>query len=563
MKQLAVVLIAILIAGCSGTVRDETKTNSLLISMRSWQLLQVALQNSPEKLRSAITEAGGVRLQPLNQEVISTANDSIELKSALNDLFMHTRNSTLLTDAEFKIINYSATGNDINLQNSFAVALTGFLLNPEFGCQQPIYAAYFERRYAGNHVAATPCATEVPFTVLSQENGSQILWIDPRRIKSIHLLFAGKSQSMASRFGHLALRLVICPKGETASDVCDANLFEHLVLGFRAHIDELTLDSIKALTGEYKAYLYANKFMDVYKEYAIDEFREIYSIPLQLDDAQREMMVRELAEIHWGFSGSYSFLTRNCATMMQNGLRASWPEFAMNDSMEDNYLRPDHLFEEIKSGPLADGSKLLSLEMAERYGYYFSSTRPIYESALKLVRAAMQKPDFTDIESYLKIQPVIRLRSCVNDVKYFSKISKDKYLREAQILLEEYATLRNERLLMVEGTKYLVQQNFVKKSDAIRSQLDEAHARVFDDCLVSPLNQRSSPMQNFGRIPDKQDLPDISRKPTLCHSPENRKLLHEVIAGIKDAESEQWNLLNDVSRYYSESIENVNFLKEM
>jgi hypothetical protein len=139
----------------------------------------------------------------------------------------------------------------------------------------------------------------------------------------------------------------------------------------------------------------------------------------------------------------------------------------------------------------------------------------------------------------------------------------DEHLREAQILLEEYATLRSERLLMVEGTKYLVEQDFVKKSDDIRSRLDEAHARVFDDCLFSPLNQRSSPMQNYGRIPGKQDMQNIPHQPTLCHLPQSRKLLHEVIAGIKDAKSEQWLLLNDISQYWSDSIENVKFMKEM
>ena len=415
MKLLAVVLIAVLMAGCSGIIRDEMKTNSSLISTNSWPLLQVALQNSSEELRRAIAGTEEGRLQSSNLKVISSTDNSTELQSELNNFLLHTHNPALLADAEFKIINYSATGDDDNLQTSFAATLTGYLLRPEFSCQQPLYAAYFKRRYTGNNVAAAPCATKVPFSILTQYDGSQIVWLDPGRVKSIHLVFAGKSPSMASRFGHLALRLVICPEGNTTAEACDANLFEHVVLGFRAHIDELSLDTIKALTGEYKAYLYANKFMDVYREYAIDEFRELYSIPLQLDDMQREMMVRELAEIHWGFAGSYSFLTRNCATMMQNGLRASWPEFAMNDSMEDDYLRPDSFFEAIKAGPLADGSKLISLEQAEREGHYFSSTKPIYESALDLVRAAMQKPGFTDIESYLEIQPATRLRSCVNE----------------------------------------------------------------------------------------------------------------------------------------------------
>jgi len=115
--------------------------------------------------------------------------------------------------------------------------------------------------------------------------------------------------------------------------------------------------------------------MDVYEEYSIGEFREIYSVPLRLDDARRELMVRELADIHWRYSGEYNFLTSNCTTMLQNALRTTWPEYALNDSLTGNYLRPDSLFEEIKPSVLFAGEKLASLDAAEREGHYFSSSR--------------------------------------------------------------------------------------------------------------------------------------------------------------------------------------------
>src|SRR5690606_31954573 len=208
-----------------------------------------------------------------------------------------------------------------------------------------------------------------------------------------------------------------------------------LVLGYRANVDELSLSIWKGLTGGYKAHLYASTFMDVYQEYAIDEFREVYSLPLQLSAEQRTQMVRELAEVHWRFSGPYQFINRNCGTMLQDALRVLWPEFARHPALQSARWRPDWFFENLSTTDIVRGDSLASLEAAERQGYFFPNTKSYYEKAVAVVSSAMQDPGFSTLEEFLAIPPPVRHLQREADAGFLQRLRLDTYLRDAQLML--------------------------------------------------------------------------------------------------------------------------------
>lgn len=562
MIRISVVLAALLCTGCAMAAKREAASAPAAISPTSWQQLQIDLRDTPVQLRRAIMLAGEARLPQAEHPLAGSIVEAQSSHALLVDIAAGSRDTMLQPDAEFHRLQDIVLGEERHQELPYAAALAGYLTQPDFDCRQPLYGRYFQRRYSAA-TGVSRCRDQVPFSVISRHDAAGVVWLDPKRVSSIHLLFAGKSQSMASRFGHLALRLVVCPEGKTSAAQCDTNLFEHLVLGYQAHIDELSLDTLKALTGDYKAYLFANRFMDVYQEYAIGEFREIYSLPLRLDDGQRELLVRELSELHWSFAGSYNFFTRNCATLLQNALRASWPEFAASDTLSSNFSRPDNLFEAIKSSSLTESERLASLEVAEREGYYFSSTRGFYQDALIEVRAQMKLPEFSDIDGYLGINPIKRRADRAADPQFLARLAADRHLLEAQIMLEEYALLRGERLLMIEGAKYLEQQDFAGRSDSIRAQLDAEHAKIFDECLLGPFKQYTNPIRRVSGIPDKSHLPAIPSPTSHCQSRQSSQLLHETIGMIQDAKSEQWQQLLAASHYLSECVTNINLLKDM
>lgn len=560
MSRVAIYLIASLLAGCAALspIRTEKAQH---ISLSSWQQLQNQLQDAPLEIRNAIADAAIGRLYTIDQTHVQGEVVSQDSRKLLVELLAHTQNPVLHQDAQFVKIQSVVHG--INSDNySYANAMADYLLQADYYCRQPKYAEYFHNRYSNNK-SIKACHSLVPISVLTRYEGEKIVWLDPKRVKEIHLLFASKSESLASRFGHVALRLVICPEGKTSKSDCDINLFEHLVLGFRAHIDELSLNTIKALNGNYKAYLFANSFMDVYKEYAIDEFRDIYSLPLLLDEVQREAIVRELIEIHWSYSGEYSFFSRNCATMLDGALKEVWPDFAADEKMKSGFIRPDSLFEALKSSQLSSGVNFEDVDTAEHDGHFFSSTRTFYDRALAEVNMAMKSKTSPNLDEYLSTPPLQRRQTRFEDANYSARLSSDTHLREAQIMLEEYAALRSMRLFMIAAAKYFDHPDFIRKAERLKAELDDAHSKVFEECLILPIRQRYRPTRRLAGIPSPSEVSALPNSKSTCKSIESGQLLKEVFSKLKDDDSEDWQLIRESSQYWSESIDNLNLLKKM
>lgn len=465
-------------------------------------------------------------------------------------------------DDGFSSVATVVVGDSAPTQQAYIDAMEGYREDPAYACRHPLYAAYFKKQGIPGR-AELPCVDNVPFVIQTPDEGAKVVWVNPARVRSVHLLFASKSPSLASQFGHVALRLVVCPESDSSAQACDANLAEHLVLSFQAHIDDYTLDTLKALRGDYQAHLFASRFMDTYEQYAIGEFREVYSLPLRIESEQRAALVRDLADVHWRFSGNYNFFTRNCATLLQDTLRVAWPDFANDELMKQRYLRPDEMFAALRASPLADGAAVASQTSAERDGYYFSSTRPFYEQALQHVRQRTQDPDFSSLEDYIGLLPIRRREAMASPV-YVKALADNPRTLEAQLMLEEYAVLHSERVLMGQAAQYLEEQDFLARSQSLRARLDEKQMEVFDKCLLQPLRQRSQPPRRLTGIPSTNDeFSDIAGASKLCTSEQSRKLLVDTIAAIEDKNSLQWQQLNRLARYRADSIENIVFLKQI
>lgn len=561
MKSIAVALVAALLAGCVSTSKLGIFDGSYLISFGALAQVQAVVQQGPVVLRRAIRDAAESRLHDGVAVELKSEKTPADVMATIADVVAHSQNRLLAPDAEFERLHGVLVGARQDPKTAYAQAVAEYVTQADFACRQPLYAHYLDRRYAAEQEGRTPCPTAVPLLILDRYENPKVIWLDPGRVKSIHLLFAGKSGSAASRFGHVALRLVVCPEGEASTDSCDANLFEHVVLGFQAQVDEFSLDTFRALTGGYRAYLFANRFMDVYEQYAIGEFRDVYSLPLRLNDAQREFMLRALTDIHWRYAGDYSFFTRNCATLLQHSLRAAWPEYAADEKLADGFLRPDHFYEALRASPLAEGERLSSLPVAEHDGYYFPSTQKFYRQALQEVRAAMSTPYFADLDAYWKADPVERRQRRDADPQFLMRLAADRHLREAQIMLEELAVLRGERRLLQAGMAYLEKQDFVGRADHLLFRLDEEHALAFNDCLLAQVREITNPLRRLNGIPSAIDIDDSVNSSSACNSARQKDLLREAIGMIGDTESEQWKRLDEASTYLSESIVNLEALK--
>lgn len=438
-------------------------------------------------------------------------------------------------------------------------------------CRQPLQYRYFYSRFAraaeaGNHAmpgtGAPACTEPVPFMVQTPKK-LETRWIDPSRVRAIHLVYAGKGKGSASRFGHVALQLIICPapdaaETEASDAACASNLREHLLLGFMAHVDTFEIDVLKGLSGDYRARLFASPFLDAYRGYAIDEFRELYSVPLKLSNSQRGIIIRELSQIHWQYSGEYSFFGNNCASLLQRALRALLPTKAGRPALHDKRIRPDQLFQALLHSGLLESEHINNKTEAEKQGYFFPSTRPYYAKAFTGLSRALENFTFPDLESYLATAPVQRAAMLMSE-KNNAVLEHDPHLGEAALILEELSLTREARRFSAGLAQMLSQSGMDKHPERFRARLDTAQQEVFDRCLLQPAKVLADPGPRHNGIPLPADIP-VSDAPFLsasCMEGDSPRQLKAVLTVLAKGNEKRWQAIDQAADNWRNTITTV------
>ncbi len=466
------------------------------------------------------------------------AQQQISSRQALVNILLQSSDKKLQPDPAFNKVRQLVSSGETEVFYAYADVLSRYLTSETFACREPSYYRYFNARYHREDHDYR-CAGDIPFNVVSQ-HGAKVRWLNPKRVSEIHLLFAGKGKGLMSKFGHVSLRLIVCPEHNVDQEVCDQNLYQHIVLGYRAHVDDFTIDAMKGVFGDYRAYLYANEFMDIYREYAIEEFREVYSLPLKLNQGQREELLRGLSEISWSYAGDYKFFTSNCSTLLQLALRSLWPEFSKNLQMNTLYWRPDNFFAALRTSELSDFNALEDLSAAEKKGFYFSSTEPIYNKALRVVAAAMQDPQFKTLDEYVNQNPVERYENALQDALYYQHLKQDVYLHGAQVLLEEFSVLQFQARTRSEMSNFFDKNKIADIERHMLSVLGRDEFNAFSACILKPVKAAVQPHKTTVGIPERAEIAANKESVFLCDSKENAVYLKKIGLELENIDPVSW-----------------------
>lgn len=285
-----------------------------------------------------------------------------------------------------------------NPQEFVAVNLEYFLLDPQYACRRPALADYLQTHFAWAPAHTQPCTTQLPYLNASLDTSPQALaWLDPQRIYQVHYLLAEPDESWAGRWGHSMLRLVICAPGRTPGPECLLDLEHHLVLSFRAFVDDVQLSSWDGLMGNYPSRLFLLPLQKVVDEYTQLELRGLSSVPLRLDAQARQRLAQQATALHWSYDGSYYFVSNNCAVETLKLLRSgsALPQLQSLDSQT-----PTGLLALLHARGLADLKPLQDRQAALRQGYYFDSYRERYNHMFEVLRRQLQIP-FARLEDWL------------------------------------------------------------------------------------------------------------------------------------------------------------------
>ena len=212
----------------------------------------------------------------------------------------------------------------VNIAESFAVNMEYFTMDPEFMCRKPSMFDYYKRLLGVDPFPNRKCDVS-NMVMMSSQQGYVPTELNANRVYRIDYLLASAGKGIMSGFGHSMFRIITCaperfdpitqrtiPATPFGKKCLEDKLF-HIVVSYRANVDDGKLDYWKGLTGGYPSMLFILNFSDVLDEYNRDELRDIMSYPLNLSTKEREEFVARVKEEHWNYRGAYKFINNNCA----------------------------------------------------------------------------------------------------------------------------------------------------------------------------------------------------------------------------------------------------------
>ena len=250
----------------------------------------------------------------------------------------------------------------VNSAESFAVNMEYFTMDAEYACRKPSLFNYYKKLLEMDPYPNRSCSLNRT-VMLSNAMGFVPVKIDLERIYRIDYLMAAPGKDLSSGFGHSMFRVVVCapervdliskktiPATPFGPRCLDDKLY-HLVISYRANVEDATLNYIKGIFGGYPSTLFVLSFADVLDEYNKDELRDVISYPLNLSNSEKNDFIDKVIEEHWNYRGSYKFFTNNCAVESQSLLRSS---LERSDLATTSSLTPNGVLEDLDQLQLTD-----------------------------------------------------------------------------------------------------------------------------------------------------------------------------------------------------------------
>ncbi len=345
----------------------------------------------------------------------------------------------------------------VNIAEAYAVNMEYFTMDSEFACRKPALFDYYKRSLEMDPYPNRQCAVNNT-VMMSTSSGFYPIKLDTSRVYRIDYLMAAPGKELSSGFGHSMFRIIICaperldpisnriiPATPYGKKCLEDKLF-HLVVSYRANVEDATLNYVKGLFGGYPSMLFILNFADVLDEYNGDELRDVVSYPLKLSSKDKSDFINKVLEEHWNYRGAYRFITNNCAVESFDLLKSS-----LDRSEEKNLhsLSPKGVLEDLDKLEfltIKNGSEelfkarteqlLLALKMA--YSHNLANAKKDKKALLKFIDESTISER---LRSFREFAAIVELP---NDMHAEISLLKDRLIKASSFSVMEQQILRSK-----------------------------------------------------------------------------------------------------------------------
>ena len=281
--------------------------------------------------------------------------------------------------------NYEFTNTD----EGFAVNMEFFLLDPEYACRRPSIHHVLAKHFGFDPFPNRSCGLNYVFPTSSERLSDKVVNLsdlNPKRLYQADYLFASEGQAIMSKWGHAMIRLAFCSPEHAANPgpECMKDLPYHFVASFRSNVTDTHIDNIKGIEGAYPSQLFILPLIEVMDEYNSRGLRDLVSLPLKLNEEQRNSFLTRTLEMGWEYRGRYFFFDNNCATEAVNLMKGIVDEEALQSI---HIVTPLGLYNHLVAAGYADATPLADRSQAIADGYIFPSNMVRLQSAYSKIQA--------------------------------------------------------------------------------------------------------------------------------------------------------------------------------
>ncbi len=418
---------------------------------------------------------------------------------------------------------------------SFAANLEFYFLDPEYSLKQPNRSYFLDRLF--NISRQNDKKDFYFFQNNSWLEQPMITRVNLDRVEDIDYFWAAEGKGMMSSFGHAMLRIVVCPKGVQpgqSGSRCRNNIRENLIINFVAELNESQISTLKGLSGVYPLVTKISNVSTVIGDYTSVEFRDIYSLPLNLSREEIKRVLEAIQVRNWAFEGRYYFLSRNCATEAIQTLSAA--QLNTLNLANVNTIKPNVLFEYLKSRSPSD------LKLSQDLGTYFPNNLPKFKKMIQSLQNQKLLP--RDLSS--------------------SDILEDKkwIVRAAETALQKPSSDTASTLVLLD---YVIKKEKVRLfNQALASQLQTGNNQLAQnvkqvrESIFNFRNPfRSLPSSNYG-IPLDAEIADLQirlKEMNESQSVEKQNSINQSWDFLSSKEKSELEYLKSLSTLYKKLFE--------
>lgn len=392
-----------------------------------------------------------------------------------------------------------------NPRETAAVNMEFFLTDSEFQCRRPTLYKYFSELFDFYPFENSKCEIYTKVTTSSSALGDgkpQIVDLDLNRLYQVHYLFASEGEKMMSKWGHAMFRLVMCRPGRDMGPKCLDDIAYHVVLSFRANVDDTKIDYIKGMNGGYDSQLFILNMKDVIDEYTKGEFRDLMSIPLNYSEEQKKVFLTSTLEQYWSYLGSYYFISNNCATETMRMIRiASFKDYFIQDK---DVFSPLGLMELLEENGISNMSVFANRQQAIKKGYLFPGANEALEKNYSALKRTLNLP-YGSFKEFAEISQAEDRRHIFEELTTIEDKAQLRSLLAKTLQLEEYIGEYRQQAFVKNAADKLTKITEINRADIefLKAQLESYSGftkKLGAEVLVS---------SGYG-IPTEDDARDIS-----------------------------------------------------